>query len=147
MSKQDVIQSHLEVLMSEHLETDELIVNHDGEIGIAERSARVVARVKTYNHNDPHIEIYSIMVDGVDADPGLYEALNDINRRLSHARAFWVDSKVVVAGELAGAAASRDDIDCLCNEVGSCAVSEGPKLAATFGGEVAFPDQVEGESE
>lgn len=145
MSQMDVIQSHLEALMEQHLETDELRVDCDGDIGVHNQSARYVARVKAYGHNEPHIEVYSIVVDGVEADPGLYEALNELNRRLAHSRAFWTERKVVFAGELVGEAAELADLECLCEEIAGMAHEEGPKLAATFGGEVSFPEEMEGE--
>lgn len=140
MSDTDVIQSHLEVLMSQHLETDDLQVDCDGDIGVHEGSACYVARVKQYGHNLPHIEVYSVVVDGVDADPGLYEALNEVNRKLTHTRAFWTNRKVVVAGEIVGSSAELEDLECLCGEIAGLANEEGPKLAATFGGAVSFPD-------
>ena len=145
MSQADVIQSHLEVLMSKHLETDELQVEDDGEIPVACSSGRFVARVKDYHHREPHIEVYSIMVEDVELDPGLLEALNELNRRVSHLRVFWLESRVIVATELVGSSAEQSDIDCLCNEMGNFVHREGPKLAKTFGGTVAFPDQIEGE--
>lgn len=141
VSDVDVIQSHLEVLMAQHLETDELLVDCDGDIAVQDERARYVARVKKYGHNVPHIEVYSIVVRGVDADPGLYEALNDWNRRLSHSRAFWTDRKVVVAGELVGEAAGLADLVCLCSEIAGMAGGEGPKIAATFGGQLSCPDE------
>jgi hypothetical protein len=146
VSQKDVIQSHLEVLMEKHLETDELKVACDGEIRVSCQSGAYTARVKTYAHAEPHIEIYSVMVEGVDADPGLFEAINEFNRGLSHARVFWMDRQVVVVGEMLGVTADEADVDCVCQEIGSFVHAEGPKLAATFGGSVAFPDQIEGES-
>ena len=147
MSQKDVIQSHLEVLMEKHLETDDLKVGCNGDIRVSCQSGGYTARVKAYPHTEPHIEVFSVMVDGVDADPGLFEAINDFNRRLSHARVFWADRQVVVAGELIGVTAEEADIDCLCEEIGSFVHAEGPGLAATFGGSVAFPDEIEGGSE
>lgn len=146
MSQRDVIQSHLEVLMAQHLETDDPQVDCDGDIPVQCASGRFWARVKDYDHSQPHIEMFSIMVEGIEADPGLFEALNTLNRRLSHNRVFWADNKVIVACEVVGASAEQADIDCLCNEIGSFVHAEGPMLARTFGGTVAFPDEIEGES-
>jgi hypothetical protein len=146
VSQKDVIQSHLEVLMARHLETDDLQVDGDGDVPVHCSSGRFWARVKDYDHNQPHIEIFSIMVEGIEADPGLFEALNTLNRRLSHNRVFWVDNKVVVISEMVGASAEQADIDCVCNEIGNFVHAEGPLLAKTFGGSVAFPDEIEGES-
>ena len=141
MSKIDVIQSHVEVLMREVLGVDELHVCGNGEIPVHYRSVRYVVRVRN-NTRTPHVEVYADVVEGVDADPGLYEAINSINRRLSHLRAFWSDRKVVLAGELYGPAIDHESLDCVCDEIAGVAHYEGPRLAKVFGGQVAFPDEV-----
>jgi hypothetical protein len=145
MSQRDVIQSHLEVLMARHLETDDLLVDKDGEIPVHCSSGRYMARVKDYGDSEPHIEVYSVMIEDIEADPGLFEAINALNRRVSHLRVFWVEDKVVVVSELVGSTADQADIDCVCTEIGNFVHNEGPRLTKTFGGTVAFPDEIEGE--
>lgn len=136
------MQSHLEVLVEQLLETDDLKVQPDGEIGVEHRSAVWFARVRERG-GEPHIEVFSVVVADVDADPGLYEALNDLNRRLSHCRAFHAGRQVVLAGELRGESTTFPDLECLAQEVAFAAHGEGPGLAATFGGTVARPHLVD----
>lgn len=145
MSKRDVIQSHVEVLMQRFLETDELKVDSDGDIPVSHGSASYYVRVARQPVECPHVEVYAVAVEEIDADPGLYEALNALNRRLSHARVFWSDRKVILAGELIGETMAFGDLACLCCEIGGTAHDEGPRLAATFGGRVAFPDAIDDE--
>ncbi|MCW2607333.1 MAG: hypothetical protein JWO60_2026 [Frankiales bacterium] len=146
MTKRDVVQSHLEVLVEQLLETDDLKVQPDGDIGVEHDSAVWSARVRDRG-GDPHIEVFSVVVSDVAADPGLYEALNDLNARLSHCRAFHSGSSVVVAGELLGETTTYADLACLAHEVAHAAHGEGPGLAATFGGRVARPDHVDDDQE
>lgn len=136
MGKRDVVQSHLEVLMEQLLETEELSVDDDGDVPVRHGSATWVARVRDRG-STPHIEVFSVVVADVDQDPGLLEALNDLNRRLVHCRAFHADRAVVVAGELVGETCALADLECLAMEVAAAAVDQGPALARTFGGHLA----------
>jgi hypothetical protein len=137
MAKTDVIRSHVHTLMESYLGTDELIVDDDGQVPV--RWGTAVYRVRVGSDANPHVEVYAVAVEDVDADPGLFEALNTINRRLSHARAFWVDRCVVVAGQLLGSSLTLESLGCTCDEVAAVADSEGVDLAGTFGGHVAVP--------
>jgi hypothetical protein len=143
MTKRAVVQSHVETLMEQFLETDELVLEPCGVVPVTCRSARYRVRVLESDGPRPHVEVYSRIVRDVDADPGLFEALNTMNRRLSHLRAFWADRAVVLAGEILGETATVHDLACLCDEIGYVAHREGPALARTFGGTVAEPDAVE----
>lgn len=142
MSRTDVVQSHLEVLMEQLLGTEELQVDDDGDIGVEHASAVWFSRVRPRG-DSPHIEVFSVVVSDVDADPGLLEALNDLNRRLSHCRAFHTDRRVVVAGEIVGEHATLPDLECLALEVARAAHAEGPELVRAFGGHVSRPDWTE----
>ena len=132
MSRQAVVQSHMEVLMQEVLAVDELIVSPDDEVVVATETGSYSVRVR--EREEPHIEVYSVVLTDVDADPGLFEALNDINHRLSHCRAFWYRGRVVLAGELVGASADEQSLECLCNEIAFHVEHDGPQLASVFGG-------------
>lgn len=140
MTRQDVVQSHLETLMERYLGTDDLQIEEDGDIPVAYRSA--VYRVRVLPGEKPHVGISAVMIRDIDPDPGLYEALNELNSRLSHARAFWVDSTVVLAAELVGLGLDLDDLECTCGEIAVTAHCQGPRLAQIFGGTVANPDDV-----
>ena len=142
MSKIDVVQSHVEVLMRQVLGLDELHICPNGEIPVRFRTATYNVRVRP-NQRMPHVEVYSVVVEDVDADPGLYEAINTLNSRLSHLRAFWMDRKVVVAGELYGSAIDHDSLDCVCDEISEVAHENGPQLAAVFGGHTQYGEDGE----
>ena len=146
MSKKDAIQSHIEVLMQQYLQSDELQVDCDGDIPVRHNTAVYTVRLAPRDTAcEPHVEVYAVVVADVDADPGLYEALNSINRKLSHARAFWVDRKVVMASELVGPSVDLPTLACVCDEISIAAHVEGPTLANTFGGRVACPEAIDEE--
>ena len=93
MSREAVVQSHLEVLMQEYLEVEELKVTDDGEVRVLADEASYQVRVRA-DRDEPHIEVFSVVLTEVEADPGLYEAMNEVNRSLGHSRMFWVRKQV-----------------------------------------------------
>lgn len=119
--------------MQEYLEVAELKVTDDGEIRVQADEAGYTVRVRD-DREDPHIEVYSVVLTEVDADPGLYEALNEINRSLAHSRIFWSRHQVVVSGELVGSTAEETGLACLVEEVARCANRRGDELGGVFGG-------------
>lgn len=133
MSVQDVVQSHLECLMQEMLEAEELVVQPNGDIGVRTDSGGYTARVLKRG-GTPHIEVYSILLTEIDKDPGLLEKLNDVNEGLSHVRVFWSDQRVIVAGELVGPTAEGDGLSCLCDEVAHAVDRHAGEIKAVFGG-------------
>lgn len=140
MSRSAVVQSHLEALMQQVLEVEELKVTDQGTINVSTEVAGYTARLRK-NREEPHIEVYSVAISGIAADPGLFEALNDANRTLSHCRIFWEsEEQVVVAGELLGASADVASLACLCEEVAWVADHGGPRLAEIFGGRTGEED-------
>src|SRR5205823_1439105 len=139
VSKRDVVQSHVEALCERMLGTTDLKVNPQGEIPIRYGTAVYTVRVVP-TQRGPHAEVCAIAVDDVDADPGLYEALNEVNRMASHFHAFWIDHKVVFASEFLGETLSVEEFECACEEIASAAHHEGLRLTKVYGGHVAYPE-------
>ena len=133
MSRQTVVQSHLEVLMQEFLEVEELRVTDAGEIHVRTEEGSYTARVRK-DRREPHLEVYAVVLADVDEDPGMFEALNGLNRNLTHCRIFWRNGSVVVAGELIGAVTEMPSLACLISEIASTIDDEGPQLQSVFGG-------------
>lgn len=133
MSVHEVVQSHLECLMQEMLEVDELKVRSNGDIGVSTESGGYTVRVLKRGPN-PHIEVYSILLTEIDKDPGLLEKLNDLNAGLSHLRVFWSERRVVAAGELVGTTAEGDGLSCVCDELAHFIDHHAEEIKAVFGG-------------
>ncbi len=115
----------------EQLERDE-----DGDYAIPVGSALVYVHVG--GDRLPLIAIFSSILTDVEATPGLFAALNDINRRIRFARAFWVSGTIVVATELAAVDVSARQISFACMQLGSLADHLDDMLHGRFGGGVAF---------
>jgi hypothetical protein len=133
LSRQTVVQSHLEVLMQEYLEVEELKVTDVGEIHVRTEESSYTARIRK-DRREPHLEVFSFVLVDVDADPGMFEALNGLNCALTHCRIFWRDGAIVVSGELIGAVTEMPSLACLITEIVSTADDDGPQLQAVFGG-------------
>lgn len=142
MSRTAVIQSHLEALMQQLLDVEELQVTPRGLIEVVTEKAAYTVRLCP-SCDEPHIEAFSIPIRDVPADPGLFEALNGLNRGLAHCRVFWVGEQVIVAGELLGASADLEGLRCLCNEVAGVAGHEASELIETFGGTRGWTEEEE----
>ena len=129
--------------MQEYLEVEELKVTDAGEINVRTEEASYTARVRK-DRREPHLEVYSVVLVDVDADPGMFEALNGLNRSLTHCRIFWRDGSVVVAGELIGAVTEMPSLACLISEVVSTADDDAPQLQSVFGGKTYAMREEEG---
>jgi hypothetical protein len=68
----------------------------------------------------------------------LYAALNDVNRRIRFARAFWVARTIVIATELPAVDVTADQIAFACLQLGNLADRLDDLLHGPFGGGVAF---------
>lgn len=119
--------------MQEYLEVEVLKVTDDGEVRVLADEASYQVRVRE-DRDEPHIEVFSVVLTEIEADPGLYEAMNEVNRALGHSRIFWVRKQVVVAGELVGASAEQTGLACLIDEVARTANRCGSELGGVFGG-------------
>ena len=108
----------------------------DGDYPIPVGSALVYVRVG--DHRLPLVAIFSSILTDVDESPGLFVALNDINRRIRFARAFWVGRTIVVATELAAVDVTAGQISFACMQLASLADHLDDVLHGRFGGGFAF---------
>jgi len=115
----------------ERLERDE-----DGDYPIPVGSALVYVRVG--DDRLPLVAAFSSILTDVDESPSLFVALNDINRRIRFARAFWVGRTIVVATELAAVDVTAEQISFACMQLGSLADHLDDVLHGRFGGGFAF---------
>ena len=115
----------------ERLERDE-----DGDYPIPVGSAMVYVRVG--DDQLPLVAVFASILTDVDESPSLFVALNDINRRIRFARAFWVARTIVVATELAAVDVTAEQISFACMQLGSLADHLDEVLHGRFGGGFAF---------
>lgn len=136
-----MLQSWLQDLAQRYLEADDLVVSGDGSVPVHVRSGAY--RLRLSEGRRPHIQASARMVEGVDLDPALLEEINDLNRGAAHVHVWWGDRSVHVAGEIVARTAELDDVDCLCDELARMLAEDAPRLARRYGGQVAFPQELE----
>ena len=118
------------------LGVDRLERDADGDYPIPVGSALVFVRVASGRM--PMIAISSSILTDVEESPRLYAALNDVNRRIRFARAFWVARTIVIATELPAVDVTADQIAFACLQLGNLADRLDDLLHGPFGGGVAF---------
>ena len=134
MAERDVLQSHLEALVSEVLEVDRVAVDDRGEVAVSCEGTPLWVRLRPAHRR--HVEVYGHAVEDVPLDPGLLEELNTLNRRACRARTFWTGEVVVVAAEVDALRTTTEELDGLLDEVAARIQAEGPRLARKYGGRV-----------
>ena len=108
----------------------------DGDYPIPVGSA--VMFVRLIEGRPPMVGVFSPVLVGIDEGPGLFAALNDINRRIHYARAFWVARQVIIAVELPAVDITADQIAFACVQLGSLADHLDNVLHGRFGGAFTF---------
>ena len=118
------------------LGVDRLERDADGDYPIPVGSALVFVRVA--DGPLPMVAVFSSILTDVDESPALFAALNDINRRIRFARAFWVARTIVVATELPAVDITADQIAFACVQLAGLADHLDDVLHGRFGGGFAF---------
>jgi len=137
MAKPEVIAAHVGRLMERWLAVDRCDPDEDGVWRVRNNTASYHVRV--LQGERPHVQVYSVVADGVRVTKPLLLAMNELNERSSHARWFVAGDRVITASELVGDTLDYEEFACTVGEVASAADSEGPRLASNFGGQTAFP--------
>jgi hypothetical protein len=78
------------------------------------------------------------VVTDVDPSPGLFLALNDLNKRIRFARVFWSGGAIILATELPAVDITADQIAFACMQMGGAADHLDDVLNGQFGGGVAM---------
>ncbi len=118
------------------LGVDRLERDADGDYPIAVGSALMFVRL--IDGRPPMVGVFSPILGDIDEGPGLFAALNDVNRRIHYARAFWVARQVIIAIELPAVDITADQIAFACVQLGSLADHLDNVLHGRFGGAFTF---------
>ena len=87
---------------------------------------------------EPWIQVFSVAVDDLEASPGLMKELNEINRDLRFARAFHVDSQVLIESEMWAADLTPDNFAQACRNVAGATDVFAHRIQEQFGGTLLF---------
>lgn len=131
----DMVVSYTRDLL-EQLTGDRPEPDNDGDLPIEYGGATFYVRVD--GPVDPVVQIFSIVLADLDANPDLFGALNDINTRLRFARAFHVQKQVLIEAEIWGADVNMSNFQYGCRNVAVASDTHGKYLLDSFGGTPRF---------
>ena len=108
----------------------------DGDLPIEYGGAAFYVRIDGLT--DPVVQIFSVVLADIEANPELHGALNDINCRLRFARAFHVQQQVLIEAEIWGTDLNMTNFQHACKNVALASDAHGNALKAAFGGTLRF---------
>jgi hypothetical protein len=148
LGKVEVYRPYVEKLLKELLETDNLIVDGDGDVPI--RRGTAMYYVRMIDGDPVAVRVFSVLLRGVKRNAKLLEKLNDLNCEVGFARLMHCDGDVIASMDMVAETVDKDSLDFACNRMGWLADTYDDELKNEFGGETWFPDDgstPEGETE
>lgn len=137
MAHIDLVQAWVEKLLKEAFDLDELVRDADGDYPFRHGSAAYFVRV--LDRDPPLVRVFAVAVTDVEATPELCWEVNDLNASVSLVRLSAAAGCVFVEADLLADSLEREQLLHVCFTVGDVADHVGPLIAATFGGQTAFP--------
>jgi hypothetical protein len=121
----------LEQITGERPEPDQ-----DGDLPIEFGGACFYVRVD--GPTDPVVQIFSVLLADLEANPELHGALNDINANMRFARAFHIQKQVLIESEIWGSDLNITNFQHACRNVAIASDAYGNALLNSFGGTPRF---------
>jgi hypothetical protein len=134
----DIARSHLETLIERLTDAPRAVPDGDGDYVLTAGGASFMARVDGLDR--PVIRVFSIVAAEVDGSPDLFEALNEINSRLTFLRIMWVRGQIMMESEMLAFTADMADFYEVCSRIGSASDHFGPTLLERFGGRSPYAE-------
>jgi len=136
----DTVRPYVEQLLKEFCETDELVVDHDGDVPIRKGSTMYWVSLFEID-GEAQVKVWSFMARDVPDSDALYRHLNETNRNIHYGRVFHDGVDVVVSTELLAQDLDPRELQNACECIGSISDAYDDELVARFGGRVFFPDE------
>lgn len=142
MARADVLRPYVEKTLKELLQTDNLIIDDDGDVPI--RTGSSMYYVRLLDREIPLVRVFATLVTGVKKNAKLLGALNDINNDIAMARVFWCEDDVIVSSEMVAETLDKIELDQACRNISWIADTYDTKLHEEFGGKMSFADEATG---
>jgi type III secretion system-like peptide-binding chaperone len=123
------------------IDEDQLQTWDDGTIPIRAGSAVVNVRLVEGGGGHPILQVFAPVLHDVQASPGLFEKLNEMNTGLMFARGFFIDGQVIISAELRAESLDAEQIAQAVSVLSLAADLWDGTLKQEFGGETAFPQE------
>jgi hypothetical protein len=89
---------------------------------------------------EPWIQVFSVAVDDLEASPELMAELNEVNRDLRFARAFYVESQVLIEYEMWADDLTPENFAHACRNVAGATDVFARQIHEKFGGTLLFEE-------
>jgi hypothetical protein len=111
----------------------------DGDLPVVFGGALFFVRVVgPVGEIEPWIQVFSVAVDDIEATPELMAELNEVNRDLRFARAFHVDSQVLIEYEMWADDLTPENFAHACRNVAGATDVFAHQIHEKFGGTLLF---------
>ena len=112
-----------------------VIPDDDGDYPLQRRSTPVFGRL-TYDREVPVLQVFAVVLSGIEASAELMAELNDLNASSAFARLFHIGDQVLAEVDLAAATLDPYELDTAIRRIHEVAQTVIPTLAAVLGGEL-----------
>ena len=132
----DQARAYVETLLERLTGADKVQTDEDGDYPVVCQDLPYYVRV--IGTEDPVVQVFSIALADIETTPELLAALNDLNAKLSFARAFHVRGQVLIETDILAESLDPAGFRNACNCVGSLTTDVARDLHRRFGGQVLF---------
>ena len=132
----DQARAYVETLLERLTGADKVQTDEDGDYPVVYQDLPYYVRV--IGTEDPVVQVFSIALADLETTPDLLAALNDLNAKLSFARAFHVRGQVLIETDILAESLDPAGFRNACNCVGSLTTDVARDLHTRFGGQVLF---------
>ncbi len=135
----EIMQQRLLATIREHTGLADLEFDQDGDISVTYGSIVVFIRCLT---DPPLVRFHSLVLSNVEASPGLYTRLNELNIQGGYVHFIHDKNLVAALTDIPGAPLVYDHVVLTMQRFGEVVDDVDDILAAEFGGDVAHPERM-----
>lgn len=132
------VRAHVESVIESVAGRLAIIADADGDYPLQRRATPIYARLRP-DADPPTMQVFAVLLNGVEASPELHTELNDLNASTTFAKVFHAGRQVLAVVDLAAQTLDAHELITSVRRIREVADAIAPTLATVFGGELA-PD-------
>lgn len=132
------VRAHVESVIESVAGRLAIIPDSDGDYPLQRRATPIYARLRA-DADPPTLQVFAVLLNGVDASPELHTELNDLNASTTFAKVFHTGRQVLAIVDLVAQTLDAHELVTSVRRIREVADAIAPTLATVFGGELA-PD-------
>lgn len=136
-SASTAFRDRVEESLREMLGVSEVRHDEDGDVAIRMNEGPI-AYVRAIDDEYPFVHVFAPVLWGLQGNPSLLEAINDVNRSVWAGKVVWDDGSVMAVVDVPAFSVSKDSLTFACDMVGSITLQHARELRGRFGGATVF---------